>query len=115
MRAALALLLAALVAPASGCLACQPQLDVHRCRDDTGRCDTSATKPVAWEPGAASLFPDVARLMEGLEPGLHAHAGWTQEQEEAFWAFYHVPADEPEKQVLLDADGALFQVRVLAC
>lgn len=121
MRLALTLLLAALVVPVSGCFTCQPQLDVHRCRDATGRCDPAVTTPIEWNPDLAPLFPDVARLLGDVGTGKHGHADWTEEQADAFWEFYHVDPDADGKQVLLSHGNAttggpqLFQVRVLEC
>ena len=121
MRPVAAALLLGLLVPVSGCFTCQPQLDVHHCRDATGRCDPAATPPIEWNPDLAGLFPDVARLIDEVEVGGHGHADWTEAQADAFWAFYHVDPDAPDKQVLLSVGNAtagearLVQVRVLAC
>ncbi len=111
---ALAVLAAATALP--GCLTCSDQLDVHHCRDATGRCDP-ATKPTFdWDAqSVAALWPDITRLMDEVEPGLHGHADWTRDQADAFWTFYGVPLDQPAKEVLLRHAGELYHVRIQAC
>lgn len=112
--AALALLAAALV-PVSGCFTCVNQLDVHHCRDETGRCILDGQVVADWDPGLKDLFPDVDRLIHTVHAGEHAHADWSQEQTDAFWTFYQVPADRADKQVFLRDGDETFQVRVLQC
>jgi hypothetical protein len=117
MRILVALALAlAVAAPMAGCLQCQPRLDLRWCRPDTPTCAPGPGDRVAdWEPDLASLFPDVARLMDEVAEGKHLHADWTEGQEEAFWQFWDVPVDADGKQVFLRDDGDLFRVRVLSC
>lgn len=111
---ALAVLTAAAALP--GCLTCSDQLDVHHCRDATGRCDP-ATKPTFdWDAdNLTALWPDVTRLLGEVEPGLHGHVEWTRNQADAFWTFFGVPLDAPDKQLLLRHDGELYHVRIQAC
>lgn len=117
MRAlVLVALAAAMSAPLSGCLSCEPSLDVRRCRPGSETCAPSPADRVAdWNPELASLFPDVARLMGEVAEGKHAHTDWTPGQQEAFWAFWGVPDDAAHKQVFLRDGGELFRVRVLDC
>lgn len=119
MRLALAVLAAGLMVPVSGCLACEPELEVYHCRAATGRCDPAGGPTVAWNPDLAGLFPDVARLLAEVPPGKHAHAGWTEARQDAFWSFYQVDPDAEAKQVFLTTGNGtaqqLFQVRVLEC
>ena len=105
----------ALAAPLSGCFTCQPQLDVHHCRNEAGRCDTLGEVVADWNPELRDLFPDVDRLVNSVAVGKHAHAEWTHDEEATFWSFYQVPADREDKQVFLRWGGELFQVRVLTC
>lgn len=114
MRAAVLLATLSAVA-AAGCLQCQDQLDVHQCRGETGRCDTAGEVVAQWDPELSALWPDLGRLIGSTGRGEHGHADWTPEQAAAFWAFWHVPADRPDKQVFLRHEGGLYHVRVLAC
>lgn len=123
MRLLVALALAGLLVPVSGCFTCQPQLDVHRCRDTTGRCVAAAdgtNPPVQWSADLQGVFPDLDRLMASTPPGKHGHAAWSAADADGFWAFFQVP-DGPERSVFLQTNAtgvppdALFQVRVLAC
>lgn len=116
-RLPVALLVLALATPLSGCFTCTPQLDVHRCRDEVGRCDTLGEVVADWDsdPSHMALFPGIDELMHSLAPGAHGHRGWSEERAQAFWAFYQVPEDRDDKQVFLRSDGTLFHVRVLAC
>ncbi len=119
MRALALALLAGLLVPVSGCLSCQPQLDVHHCRGPTGRCLLGDAKPIAWNPDLDGLFPDIDRLLGSVAVGEHGHATWSEEQADAFWKLYQVDPDSADKQVFLttqdDAGEQLFQVRVLEC
>ena len=117
MRTVFALLVAALAAPLSGCLSCEPQLDVHRCGRETGRCDTTDEVVAEWasDPSHMTLFPGIDELLRSVEPGAHGHRSWSEDRAQAFWAFYNVPADRADKQVFLRHEGGLFHVRVLAC
>lgn len=108
------LLLVGLLVPVSGCFTCDPQLDVRHCPAPTGTCDPGG-HVVAWNPDLQDLFPDVHHAVTTLADGDHAHTSWTPEQAAAFWSFYHVEANAPDKQVFLDHDDRLFRVRVLAC
>ncbi|MEK6976336.1 MAG: hypothetical protein AABY18_08350 [Candidatus Thermoplasmatota archaeon] len=117
MRALIALLFAALAAPLSGCLTCEPQLDLHHCRNATGRCAMAGQVVANWtsEPNLMALFPGIDELVQSLEPGEHGHRKWSDERAETFWQFYNVPADRADKQLFLQHDSQLFHVRVLAC
>ena len=100
----------------SGCFTCQPHLDVRQCRPGSDTCAPGEGDRVAdWNPDLASVFPDVARLLDETPLGKHSHAEWTAQQEAAFWQFWDVPLDDPEKQVFLRHDGGLYRVRVLSC
>ncbi len=91
-------------------------LDVRHCRPDATTCLPTADDFVTdWNPDLASLWPDLARLLNQTPVGEHNHADWNQDQERTFWEFWHVPAEEPEKQIFLRHDGAVFRVRVLTC
>jgi hypothetical protein len=110
----LAALMPALALP--GCLGCHPHLDVRLCRPGSATCAPGEGDRVAdWNPDLAPVFPDVARLIEEVPLGKHLHAEWTAEQEQAFWRFWDVPLDDPEKQVFLRHEGGLYRVRVLSC
>ena len=113
---ALAGLLLAAAVPLSGCATCQPHLDVRHCAPESERCrPAEGDRVLEWNPELAATFPDVARLLDGLEEGHHGHAEWTPEQEAGFWAFWGVPADDPEKQLFFQHGGGLYRVRVLSC
>ena len=116
-RLPVALLMLALTTPLSGCLTCEPQLDVHRCRAEHGRCDTLGEVVSDWGSDAShmTLFPGIDELMKSLEPGAHGHRAWSEDRARAFWAFYQVPEDREDKQVFLRSEGTLFHVRVLGC
>lgn len=116
-RSVLALFALALAAPLSGCIACEPRLDVHHCRAEAGRCDTVGEVVADWhsDPSHMALFPGIDELLRSVTPGEHGHRAWSEERAQAFWAFYQVPAHREDKQVFLRHDGALFHVRVLAC
>jgi hypothetical protein len=116
-RLPVALLLLALATPLSGCITCDPRLDVHHCRTETGRCDPAGEVVADWEsdPSHMALFPGIDELVRSLGPGEHGHRAWSDERAQAFWAFYQVPEDRPDKQVFLRSEGNLFHVRVLAC
>jgi hypothetical protein len=115
--AVLVLALALAQAPAlAGCMSCQPHLDVRHCAPESERCrPAEGDRVLAWDPGRASSFPDVARLLDGLGEGHHGHAEWTEEQEAGFWDSWGVPPEEPEKQLFLRHEGGLYRVRVLSC
>lgn len=116
MRAAPALLLLALALPLAGCMECKPQLDVRLCGPGSDLCAPGEGDRVAdWNPELASVFPDVARLMDEVPVGKHRHAEWTTEQEQAFWRFWDIDPAEAEKEVFLRHEGGLFRVRVLGC
>ena len=108
------LLLVGLLVPVSGCFTCAPQLDIRHCPQPTGTCDPSGQE-IAWNPDLQDLFPDLHCFVMSLADGDHGHAQWTTAQAEAFWRFYHVDTEAPNKQVFLQAEGELFRVRVLAC
>lgn len=112
-----ALLALALMVPLSGCFSCGPQLDVHHCSSELGRCDTSGEVVSNWtsDPNLKTLFPGVDELVRSLEVGGHGHRSWSMERAQAFWQFYNVPQDREDKQVYLRHEGKLFHVRVLAC
>lgn len=117
LRALVGLSLAvALAASASGCLGCNPTLDVRHCRPASETCAPSPGDRVAdWNPDLANVFPDVARLLEEAPLGKHLHADWTEGQERAFWEFWDVPPEAEDKQVFLRHDGSTYRVRVLSC
>ena len=116
MRAVVVLFALALSAPLAGCFQCEPQLDVRDCTRRIAGCDPGAGRVVAWNPELDGLWPDVARLIETVEPDMHGHVDWTPEQAEAFWAFYQVPpGDGVHRQLFLSHEDELFRVRVLPC
>jgi hypothetical protein len=112
-----ALLALALATPLSGCFTCEPQLDVHHCRTETGRCDTTNERVSEWngEGSLTTLFPGIDELVRSLPVGEHGHRAWSEDRAQAFWQFYQVPEDRPDKQVYLRHEGKLFHVRVLDC
>ena len=116
-RLPVAVLVLALAVPLSGCLTCQPQLDVHHCRTPTGRCDTTGEVVSDWngEGSLKTLFPGIDELVRSVPPGGHGHRAWSEDRAEAFWKFYNVPLDRKDKQVYLRHEGELFHVRVLEC
>lgn len=112
----LLVLCALLVVPVSGCFQCVPQLDVRNCAERIAGCDPTGSAQVEWNPDLADLWPDVARLVGSVPPGMHAHADWTTQQAEAFWTFYQVPpGDGVHRQVFLTHGDGLFRVRVIPC
>lgn len=114
--ALVAVLALALGASTAGCLGCQDQLDVHHCLPDRPRCDVAALPTFTWDAAnLTALWPDLDRLLREVGPGLHGHADWTRNQADAFWTFYGIPVDQPDKQLLLRHDGALYHVRIQAC
>ena len=111
-----ALLVLALAAPLAGCLECEPKLDVRHCATESAGCAPRPQDKVAdWNPDLSATFPDVARANGETPPGEHAHPDWTETQERAWWEFWGVPLDQPEKQIFLRHDGEMFRVRVLEC
>lgn len=116
MRLALVAALLLMAGGSAGCFACHDQLDVHRCREETGRCDLAGQVVVDWSAERERRFPDIGRLMDaGIEPGKHRHADWTPEQAEEFWSYHGVPLDRDDKQVFVRSAGELYHVRILAC
>lgn len=116
MRLVLLAFVLAVSAPLAGCLQCEMQLDVRDCTARVAGCDPGAGRVVEWNPELAGLWPDVARLIETVGPGMHAHADWTPEQAEAFWTFYQVPeGDGVHRELFLSHGDGLFRVRVLPC
>ena len=116
MRSLLALLLLPLLAPLSGCLQCAPTLDVRHCAEPVAGCaPREGDRTVAWTGDATALWPDVPRLMAKAHNGRHQHAEWTQNEADAFWSFWQVPADQEEKQLFFTEDGATYRIRILAC
>ena len=115
----LALVLGATLAASTvlaGCLSCHPHLDVRLCRPESEVCGPGEGDRLHdWNPDLASVFPDVAILLEEVPLGKHRHAEWTAEQERAFWQFWDVPLDQEDKEVFLRHEGQLFRVRVLSC
>ncbi|HLF16129.1 MAG TPA: hypothetical protein VI796_01695 [Candidatus Thermoplasmatota archaeon] len=118
LRSLALLLVLAVAAPLSGCLDCQPQLDVRHCMPASTTCLPGEGDPVvdADDPvRGAEAFPGIRGLMETTPAGEHSHAGWNATLEEAFWAAHGIPLEQAGKQVFYRDGEALFRVRVLSC
>lgn len=115
-RVALAAVVAfALPAGLSGCLDCQPLLDVRHCSEIPPCAPVEGDPVVEWTPDLAQQWPQLADLIEKARDGKHQHAEWTQEQTDAFWADWNVPAEREHKALFVTDGEATFRVRVLTC
>jgi hypothetical protein len=115
---ALALALTLLLA---GCASsrCMPAVEVRNCGAGAAAGAPCAPEPgervVRWDPEAGALWPPVARLIEGTAAGETAEASWSAEQERAFWAFWDVPAERPDKHLFFVHEGETFRVADHPC
>lgn len=106
------LALAAIAIALSGCLSCEPLLEVRNCLDH--QCEPSANAvAVAWNAQHAADWPEVDRLLRATPAGEHEHAAWTEAKESAFWNAFGVSGDEPE--LIVTTDDGRFRVRILTC
>ncbi len=106
------LTLALALVGASGCIECEPLLEVRHCLET--QCEPSADAvAVAWTQSDAAMWPDLDRILRSLEAGAHEHLKWTPEQEAALWDHYGVAGDE--KELIVTLDDERYRVRVLSC
>ena len=96
----------------SGCLSCQPLLEVRHCLVD--QCPPSEDAvAVVWTGAHAAQWPEVDALLRATPPGEHEHRDWPATKEQAFWDAFGVSGDE--RELIVTTDDGRFRVRVLTC
>lgn len=113
MRQAVLLLLILPALGLAGCT-CAPVLDVTHCRADDTRCmpgegDITAT----WDDAHAAAWPQLARVLAGLEVGDHHHETFHGDVA-AFWAHFGGDAATATELYVQNGD-ALHRIRVPTC
>lgn len=111
----LSILLVALASGAlAGCLACEPVLEVQRCHSGVRDCDPDPADVRDWTAEHAEAWPELDALLTAMDDE-HGHAGWTAEKEDAFWTYWSMDPDAPEKDLYVEHADTVYRVRVITC
>lgn len=104
--------LACLALLLSGCVSCQPLLDVRNCLDS--QCVPSGDAvELDWTPQLAAEWPELDAAMAATPLGDHHHNTWDEAMEQALWDAFGVTGDE--KELIVHHDDGRFRIRVLTC
>ncbi len=105
-------LMAVTAAALSGCVACQPLLEVRNCLDHQCQPSPDAME-VVWSSQHAADWPQIDALLDATNLGEHEHRKWDQAQEKAFWDYWGATGDQ--RELIVQHEGQTFRIRVLTC